>query len=94
MKPDTSFRLQLEAATKLFEDSGLGGRKIWVARDANGCLYVYSARPEWDAESGRWRGAFYGTFTHNAYPWLKPGCLVGFELHELESQPLVREADL
>ena len=88
MKANTSFRQQLEAVTRVFENSGLGGRKIWVARDANECLYVYSDKPTWDEDSGRWRGAYYGTFTHNAYPWVKPGCCIGFELHEIEHQPM------
>ena len=85
----SKFRTELEALTEPFENMGLGGRHIWVARDANQCLYVYTKKPEWNERTRRWRGAFYGSFCHNAFPWLKAGCCIGFELNTLEQNPIV-----
>lgn len=80
---------EIEAMTEMWEEAGLGGRHIWVARDGNGCLYSYTSRPVWNEDARRWQGRVYGTFTNDVYPWVKPGMLVGFEMYELETQPLI-----
>ena len=82
------FMADLHEFTKHYEDCGLGGLRIWVARDANGCLYSYTNKPEWDEETRRWKGGLYGTFTFDAYPWVMKGMCVGFYVESIEKEAI------